>query len=430
MDSIYYYEFDLNMSKLSLKIDTLFDFIDVDLNKDILINESAKGTVIKIKDILNKYTKIYLLFLNNVKEIFKLYKSKRSIERNLKLMKRTIKKDPELANQEINFRLFSHYKKTYNDDENDVKYHELFIKNLTYRIQTTNQSDINNIIDDFYKSIDHKSNITKININVAINETEKYIETIDNEINRQKEYIKHLPDYINDFESSKSSGVICKIFKVLKRKCMIIYSNIVLDIELLYRGFNEIINKKTKDISKEYVKKRVLKVKRPTNIYKNSKKIETIDLFGIKIDIYETDRYIESVFTNGSAIYLDKSFKELPRMYQLSTLYHELGHILYGHSGNNMYLYRDEYKLSKNFKKKIKKIITTMEKSQYNSDDELIIYLLAETEADSFSVEKLGKRITRKALNEDYKQMVKMLNMTGNNADFNLLIGKTRGKLL
>ena len=58
-------------------------------------------------------------------------------------------------------------------------------------------------------------------------------------------------------------------------------------------------------------------------IRKNSKKVDTVNILGNKIDLYESDKYIESEFVTGSVhprVYFDKSFSKLPPVYQKAIL--------------------------------------------------------------------------------------------------------------
>ena len=98
MESIYQTEFELSLYKLDTKFEMM---INTDIvNYDVYM-EGASNNPSKIKSLILKYFIICDAYLNNLIKLFDLYKQKRNVKKNIKIMERVIKKNPEIAKQKI-----------------------------------------------------------------------------------------------------------------------------------------------------------------------------------------------------------------------------------------------------------------------------------------------------------------------------------------
>jgi hypothetical protein len=394
--------------------------------------ESVKDITAKIKSVISKFVNALHAYTENVKRIIELYKTKRGVERNLKVIERAIKKCPEISKEKIHYRIFY-------GSKDDVDYYSKITNNLAYRIENLDSEWITTIIDNYYKNIDcTDENLKDISIQAALKNTEAVIEGIEEEINETYKCIRHVSSAIeksknlNNKHASLFKKAVQSIQKGIQRKVYMIFLNI----EYLFSCIHSRVVDLVKKDSKEYVIKRI---SRENTAIKHSKKIDTVEILGYKIELYETDRYIQSEFVTGSnnnpKIYLGKRFKELPRPHQLATLYHEFGHVINGHLGAN--LYRNEYKLSKTIKRRARKYLNVMnapmtdENKKILSDDDVLVYLLIELEADEFASKVVGKRVMKKTLEKDYKQLVRDAKRVSDEAKAGtLLAGKARTKML
>jgi hypothetical protein len=141
--------------------------------------------------------------------------------------------------------------------------------------------------------------------------------------------------------------------------------------------------------------------------------------------IYETEyKNVSALNYGGSIIYVENGFFNLPKGYQLATLYHEIGHSQCKHfrpkgfksndinKGYNFTI-DDTEKIVRQIKKDLNKFLFKVSLSPFSTEEryqngEEFLYLLLEWEADRFAVGVVGKRLVRKSLAHDMNRILEV----------------------
>lgn len=425
MESIYLAEFELSLYKL----DTAFEMM---INSDIInydiYTEKSSNTPSKIKALILKYFIICDTYLNNVLKLFELYKQKRDVQKNIKIMERVIKKNPEIAKQKIRYRIYDNWKDI-------IDFETSITNNLAYRIENLDDEYINSIIDAYYKDIDTESyDSPEVTIEEALKDTIDVIKDIDNAIAKQKKILKTTSSKL-----SKSKNLTAKHVSLIKKLLLSVQKSIQrltfkssIRLDYLYNEIHKAVEKTITDESKEYT---IRKYARDSTAEKNADHIGTVRVLDYDIELYRTDKYIMSEYSKGNCVYFDRDFINLPKSHQVAILYHEYGHIVNGHTMTNDRKYRNEYKLSKQLKKSIKKYDKMVAKSKFEdivevNDDSLLLYILVELDADRFAAKMVGKDVIKKALMTDYRKLTKTVNMSDLEKEYHMFIGNTRTSMI
>lgn len=388
--------------------------------------ESIRDIGTKMKSLFQRFVNALSVYANNTVRIISLYNDKRNVNNNIKVIKKLIKKNPKLGKKKIKYRLFSDYK---DNLDFDIK----ICNNIAYRIEKLDEPWITNLMDSYYKNIDsHDKNIHDVTISDALSNCEAVVSDIDKEIDK---IVKSTKDIVSKLDKSENInenhlGIFKRFIKSIQTYIQTKTHMLILNVEFLFSNIHNVLKSSVEDAINTVVIKRQYKYE---TIEKHATKVDTVDVLGFKIDLYETDRYIESEFTTGfksPRVYFDKSFKKMPRASQEAILYHEYGHIINGHLGTVHY--RDEYKLDKKIRRRVRKYLRFVDTDKNKlKDDDLLLYLLVELEADEFSAKYVGKTVIRKTLEHDYKELIKKVpNMSEEEKDNTLAIGFIRNKML
>lgn len=416
MDNIVFLESCLELYEAKSQLETVISIIDTFYESS---DQNTKKGFTKLKEAFNRYT-------SKVKDLCELYSSKRRVKKNLKIMKRAIKDNPELAKEKVTYRTFA-------DFTDDLDYDVKLSKNLAYRIDNYDKKWMTNLMDSYYKNMDDSNKfLKKITIKESIEYAEGIISDIDKAIETRKKLVENVANNVDDENTTPEQvnmfkNLITTIYKSIQTRIFIMMYNI----ESL---FVSTVDKIRNDIDAEANKMVVKKITKSYNtIQKNSKKIDTVEIFGTIIELYETDKYIESEFVTGAdhpRVYFDKDFKKLSPAYKKAILYHEYGHVINGHLGTVHY--RDEYKLDKKISRRVKKYLKQVNSKKENlASDDLLIYLLIELEADEFSANFVGKNVIKKSLEHDYVGLVnKAKDLSDDDKINTLFVGKLRASML
>jgi len=271
-----------------------------------------------------------------------------------------------------------------------------------------------------------------VTIKESIEYTEEVISNIDKAIEKEKKMVSRVADQIDGENITPEhvgmfKNLVTTIYKSIQSRIYIMMYNV----EILYMSTIDKIQRKIDDESERLVVKKI--TKSYNTIQKNSKKIDTVEIFGTVIELYETDKYIESEFVTGAdhpRVYFDKDFKKLTPAYQKAILYHEYGHVINGHLGTLHY--RDEYKLDKKISRRVKKYLKKINaKKEDLASDDLLIYLLIELEADEFSAKFVGNNVVKKSLEHDYIDLInKATDLSEEDKLNTLFVGQLRSSML
>lgn len=435
MENIFLKEVEINLDKLSSDYILMFETYELYEN-DLYVCESVKDIKEKIKSFISKFTNIFQAYSNNISEIFKLYINKRQVQKNLKIIEKAVKKDPILAKQKIKYRCFM----TYADKNHDIKtidgnkYDTLITNNIRYRIENKDEERLLNTIDSFYKNIDNTSEtVMETTVNESLDIFKSIIENINKEMNDRKKLFFNISKLLQNYNSIKVHHM--SIFKKCIHKLQMFFKNLIYKSTMFIEYYFKSLRNSIKNmIIKESKECKPVKINRDKTAVKHSKKVNELNIQGRKVELYETDRNIESEFIEGNRIYFNKNIIKLPKSHQAAIIYHEIGHLINGHS-NAECIYRDEKKLGKQIKKQIKKYDRLVSKSIFYdnpalTDDSILIYLLVELEADRYSSSVVGKKVYQKSITKEYKQICDVYNFDDVDREYQQFIGKIRTKLL
>ena len=416
MDNVIFIESYLKLYEAKSQLETVISIIDTFYESS---GQNTKTGFTKLKESFNNYT-------TKVKNLCALYSSKRQVKKNLKVMKKVIESNPDLAKEKVTYRTFA-------DFTDDLDYDIKMSKNLAYRIDNLDKKWMTDLMNSYYKNMDSTGKyLKKVTIKESIEYTEEVISNIDKAIEKEKKMVSRVADQIDGENITPEhvgmfKNLVTTIYKSIQSRIYIMMYNV----EILYMSTIDKIQRKIDDESERLVVKKI--TKSYNTIQKNSKKIDTVEIFGTVIELYETDKYIESEFVTGAdhpRVYFDKDFKKLTPAYQKAILYHEYGHVINGHLGTLHY--RDEYKLDKKISRRVKKYLKKINaKKEDLASDDLLIYLLIELEADEFSAKFVGNNVVKKSLEHDYIDLINKATDLSEEAKLNTLsVGQLRSSML
>lgn len=403
IDFIISYENEILQMKNCNRFDTMLELAVLENEYNDTYLESAKDMTMKVKSLINRFTKALSIYVDNSIKIFSLYKEKNDVERTITSIEKILKKNPDLAKQKIKYRLFS-------DAKDEIDLDTKICKNIAYRIENLDERWLTDLMDKYYENIDcTNAAIHDVTIEQALNNNKAVLENIEKNINNTFYSIRKIKDNLDKSENltGKHAQIFRKFIKSIQLYIQRRFQLVTLNIEYFFQRIRLSVLSLIQDESEELV---IKKNSRISTIIKHSTKVDTVDILGFKIELYETDRLIESEFTTINnekyQVFFDKTFLDKPRAHQKAILYHEYGHIINGHLGGNRY--RNERELSKIMKKRIRKYLRYIISDKNNlKDDDLLIYLLIELEADEFSSKYVGKKIMKRTLEDGYADLIK-----------------------
>ena len=426
MDSIELREMEVSLYKW----DTYFELA---LNSDIMstdgiYTEGVKDILSKIRHTILKYAIIFDKYAVNVINTFELYKQKMSVEKNMKVIQKALKKNPDIANKKIKYRIYDNYK-------NEIDYETNISNNLAFRIENLDEEWLTDIMDAYYKDIDAENHeMEEVTIQEAFDDMQEVLKDIDKAIEKQKKSVKQ-----TCVKLSKSKNLSIKQLSLLKKFLLCSQKHVQntifktsVRLDYLYNELHKATSDTIKEESEKYVKR---KYSTEARAEKDAQFIGKVKVLDYEIDLYRTEKYIISEYTRGNCVYFDRDFINLPKSHQAAILAHEYGHIVNGHTLMYDRKLRNEYKLGKDIKKSVKKYDKAVDKSGFGdikevADDSLLIYLLVELDADRYAAKTVGREVIKKALLTDYEKMTKNLNMSDLEKEYYMFIAKTRTNMI
>lgn len=157
-------------------------------------------------------------------------------------------------------------------------------------------------------------------------------------------------------------------------------------------------NMVTEEITKEEIKsiKQSSKwsMKKRLEMEKNSPIIATYHFGDLEIHVHEVPVIkMDSAYNrSGTEVFVDQSFAKYPRAVQKAIIYHEIGHLANGHFGT---VDKENDSIdARRMAKQIQKYKWMVQKSPFKEemDDDELIYILIESEADKYAAKYVGKR--------------------------------------
>lgn len=425
MDSIKLRELEVSLYKW----DTYFELaINSDIMSTDIYTEGVKDILSKIRHTILKYAIIFDKYAVNVINTFELYKQKMSVEKNMKVIQKALKKNPDIANKKIKYRIYDNYK-------NEIDYETNISNNLAFRIENLDEEWLTDIIDAYYKDIDAENHeMEEVTIQEAFDDIQEVIKDIDKAIDKQRKSVKQTCAKL-----SKSKNLSIKQLSLLKKFLLCSQKHVQntifktsVRLDYLYNELHKATSDTIKEESEKYVKR---KYSSEARAEKDAQFIGKVKVLDYEIGLYRTEKYIISEYTRGNCVYFDRDFINLPKSHQAAILAHEYGHIVNGHTLMYDRKLRNEYKLGKDIKKSVKKYDKAVDKSGFGdvkevADDSLLIYLLVELDADRYAAKTVGREVIKKALLTDYEKMTKNLNMSDLEKEYYMFIAKTRTDMI
>lgn len=169
-----------------------------------------------------------------------------------------------------------------------------------------------------------------------------------------------------------------------------------------FAGFGTFLRRSFDAKSLEYYQNWMMKDDKDMNkLMKDSKMVRKEKFGSLEIEMYQLPLTTHSAFItvvdNVPKIYVDKELAHMPRVAARGIIYHEMGHLLSGHLGlvNRTITEQDIRFLHK----KMHEYQKTMKKKGFKfSDEDTLIGLLIETEADTYASSLVGKHTVRRSL--------------------------------
>lgn len=403
-----YFEYSLEMDKLDLK----FDLSINNLINEGIYQESISSFFIKLTNAFNAY-------VNDARDLHKLYKEKRNLNRGIIYIS-NLCRYKAIADQQIFVRGYNGSVVNPLSLEQEIQ----TLKNLmTYAKLKINDPKMSDYLERYEADKSGWDIFYKVKIKdvpVLYNEINQ---KIDDAINKSKETIKSLGEYFEnapDQKQSESEFIFKKIIEKIKNSVKNDINIITMNYEAIQYEIGHKFAKLTEKTADKLVKKDIS----DKDIVKASKFVKEIKYSDDSYKIYKTKYDNVSAMNYGGAnIYVDNKFFDLPRGYQLAILYHEIGHhqckhfkpdgFKAGTVNKNFELpIEDTSKLVKRIRQDLAKFNYSLSFSPYSqsknyTDGEEFIYLLIEWEADRFASNIVGKRLIRKALTSRFDDMLK-----------------------
>lgn len=135
-------------------------------------------------------------------------------------------------------------------------------------------------------------------------------------------------------------------------------------------------------------------MKKRLEMEKNAPVIATYDFGDLTVHVHEVPVIkMDSAYNrSGTEVFVDQSFAKYPRAVQKAIIYHEIGHLANGHFGT---VDRENDSIdARRMVKQIQKYKWMVSKSPFKEemDDDELIYILIESEADRYAAKYVGKR--------------------------------------
>ena len=169
-----------------------------------------------------------------------------------------------------------------------------------------------------------------------------------------------------------------------------------------FAGFGTFLRRSFDAKSLEYYQNWMMKDDKDMNkLMKDSKMVRKEKFGSLEIEMYQLPIATHSAFitvvNNVPRIYVDKELVHMPRIAFRGIIYHEMGHLISGHLGLvNRTITENDIQF---LRKKMLAYQKMMKKKGFQfSDEDTLVGLLIETEADTYAANLVGKHTMRRSL--------------------------------
>ena len=197
-----------------------------------------------------------------------------------------------------------------------------------------------------------------------------------------------------------SQTTIAQIFRMAKAACKEIAISTMYNLSSfrLYtcKMFTQAVSDKEREAAKNYEN---LTTRKKINLEKKSPVVATYQFGELTINVHELPVLSATAYNrDGTDVFVDQMFKEYPRAIQKAIIYHEIGHLANGHFGtlDKQNDTVDARRMAHQVKKYKRMVSRSMFKE--DMDDDELIYIMVESEADRYAAKFVGKKTVNASL--------------------------------
>lgn len=191
-----------------------------------------------------------------------------------------------------------------------------------------------------------------------------------------------------------SQTTIAQLFRMAKAACKQIAISTMYNLSSfrLYtcKKFSQAISDKEREAAKNYEN---LTARKKINLEKKSPVVATYQFGELTIKVHELPVLSAIAYNrDGTDVFVDQSFKEYPRAIQKAIIYHEIGHLANGHFGTLDK--QNDTVDARRMAHQVKKYKRMVSRSVFKEDmdDDELIYIMVESEADRYAAKFVGKK--------------------------------------
>lgn len=191
-----------------------------------------------------------------------------------------------------------------------------------------------------------------------------------------------------------SQTTIAQLFRMAKSACKQIAISTMYNLSSfrLYtcKKFSQAISDKEREAAKNYEN---LTTRKKINLEKKSPVVATYQFGELTIKVHELPVLSAIAYNrDGTDVFVDQSFKEYPRAIQKAIIYHEIGHLANGHFGTLDK--QNDTVDARRMAHQVKKYKRMVSRSVFKEDmdDDELIYIMVESEADRYAAKFVGKK--------------------------------------
>lgn len=191
-----------------------------------------------------------------------------------------------------------------------------------------------------------------------------------------------------------SQTMIAQLFRMAKTVCKEIVISTMYNLSSfrLYtcKMFTQAVSDKEREAAKNYEK---LTARKKINLEKKSPVVATYQFGELTINVHELPVLSAAAYNrDGTDVFVDQMFKEYPRAVQKAIIYHEIGHLANGHFGTLDK--QNDTVDARRMAHQVKKYKRMVSRSVFKEDmdDDELIYIMVESEADNYAAKFVGKK--------------------------------------
>ena len=191
-----------------------------------------------------------------------------------------------------------------------------------------------------------------------------------------------------------SQTTIAQIFRMAKAACKEIAISTMYNLSSfrLYtcKMFTQAVSDKEREAAKNYEN---LTTRKKINLEKKSPVVATYQFGELTINVHELPVLSATAYNrDGTDVFVDQMFKEYPRAIQKAIIYHEIGHLANGHFGTLDK--QNDTVDARRMAHQVKKYKRMVSRSVFKEDmdDDELIYIMVESEADRYAAKFVGKK--------------------------------------